>query len=794
MKYKKIIEKMTLEEKASLTSGKDFWQSQEIERLGVPSMFMSDGPHGIRKQAAEADHLGLNASIPATCYPTAVTMANSWDPELGEQMGECLGTEAKAMNVNVLLGPGMNMKRSPLCGRNFEYFSEDPYLAGKMAASYVRGIQSQGVASCIKHFAVNSQELRRMSIDEVVDERALREIYLTAFEIAVKEGKAKAIMSAYNSLNGTYANENEHLLQEILRDDWGFDGVIITDWAGCNDRVLGLKAGNEIEMPSCKASNLAVLNAVKTHELDESLLDERLDNLLKLVFDTHHDTVGDNTFDVEKHHDMARRCAEESIVLLKNEGVLPLKDEKVVLIGDFAKNPRYQGAGSSVVNPTKLDDAADCMEGAGLNYVGYAQGFDRYGKNKPALAKEAISLANQADVVLYYMGLDEVTEAEGLDRENMKLAQNQIDLLHALKATGKKIVVVLACGSAIEMDWADDADAIVHTYLSGQASAKAVLHILSGKVNPSGKLSETIPYHYEDTPVVNYFPGRELTSEHRESIYIGYRYYDTAGVPVRYPFGYGLSYTTYAYSDLEVSADAVTFTLKNTGAVAGKEVAQVYIGCKDSKIFRAKKELKGFAKVALEPGESKKVTIPLDDKAFRYFNVKTNAWEIEGGTYQIMVGASSADIRLEGEVTVKGTGAELPYAGLDLSAYETAHVQNVPDAQFEALLGRPIPQTHFTFIKKNRMEIGMNSSVAQLRYARGWVGRLFAWGIRTAIGFLRKTGNRTTANTLVMGVLHQPMRGLQKFGNMTDMQIGGLMTMFNGKFFKGLGMFLKKQK
>lgn len=793
MKYQKIIDQMTLEEKASLTSGKDFWQSQEIERLDVPSMFMSDGPHGIRKQAAAADHLGLNASIPATCYPTAVTMANTWDPKLGEEMGACLGTEAKAMNVNVLLGPGLNMKRSPLCGRNFEYFSEDPYLAGKMAASYARGIQSQGVASCVKHFAVNSQELRRMSIDEVVDERALREIYLTGFEIAVKEGKPKAIMSSYNSLNGTYTNENVHLLQEILRDEWGFDGAIITDWAGCNDRVLGLKAGNELEMPSCKASNLDVINAVKNGDLDEKVLDERIDTLLQLIFDTHHDTVGDNSFDVEQHHAMAQRCAEESIVLLKNEGVLPLtKNEKVVLIGDFAKNPRYQGAGSSVVNPTKLDDAADNMQGAGLNYVGYAQGFDRYGKKKPALVKEAISLANEADVVLYYMGLDEVTEAEGLDRENMKIHKSQIDLLHELKATGKKIVVILSCGSAVEMDWADDADAIVHTYLGGQASAKATLHVISGKVNPSGKLSESIPYRYEDSPVANYFPGTEVTSEHRESIFIGYRYYDTAEVPVRYPFGFGLSYTTYEYSDLAVTKDGVTFTVKNTGSVAGKEIAQVYVGCKDSKIFRARKELKGFEKIALAPGESKTVAIPFDDKTFRFFNVKTNAWEVEGATYQIMVGASSADIRLTAELEVEGTTKEFPYEGLSLPSYESGKVQNVPDEEFRAVLGREIPKTNYTFIKKNRMVIEPNSSVAQLRYARGWTGRVFAWAIRTAIAVLRGVGNRTTANTLVMGVLHQPMRGLQKFGNMTDGQINGLMTMFNGKFFKGFGMFLKK--
>lgn len=630
-----------------------------------------------------------------------------------------------------------------------------------------------------------------MVIDEVVDERTLREIYLTAFEMAVKEGKAGSLMSSYNRLNGVHANENVHLLVDILRKEWGFTGMVVTDWAGCNSRVEGLKCGNELEMPSCKASNNSIVTAVQNGELDENVLDEAVDNFLDFVFKYHNDGSV-KEFDKEANHNLAERAAEESVVLLKNDGVLPLKQEKVAFVGDFVKNPRYQGAGSSVVNPTKLDTTLDVMEESGLNFAGYEQGFDRYGKKKDSLLKKAVELAQKADVVVYYMGLDEVTEAEGLDRENMKLPQNQLEVFDALKATGKKIVVVLSCGSAVEMDFADKADAIVHAYLGGQASPRAVLGVISGRVNPSGKLSETIPFKYEDCSVANYFPGRQNASFHKEGLYIGYRYYDTAGIPVRFPFGFGLSYTSYEYSDLEVGDDGVTFTVKNTGDVDGKEVTQLYISLKGGKIFRPAKELKGFKKVFVKSGESVKVTIPFDDKTFRYFNVKTNKWEIEGGEYDVLIGASVADIRLSGKIKVKGTTDVNPYEGIDLPSYVSGKVQNVSDEEFERLLGRELPPLSYDFIKKNRIVIHENCTVEQLRYAKGWTGRAFSGVIRFAISFLRKIGNRTMANTLVMGVLHQPMRGLQKFGGMTDGQINGLMTMFNGKFFKGLGMFIKK--
>ena len=799
MKYKEIIEKMTLEEKAWLTSGKDFWQTEAVKRLNIPSIFLSDGPHGIRKQAAAADHLGLNASIPATCFPTAVTMANSWNLPLGEEMGKALGEEARAQKVNILLGPGMNIKRDPRCGRNFEYFSEDPYLAGKMAAAYVRGIQSEGVSACIKHFACNNQETRRMVYDSIVDERALREIYLTGFEIAVKEGKPMSIMTSYNRLNGDYTNENYHLLKEILRDEWGYDGFIVTDWGGNNNRVKALVAGNALEMPTTQGeTNEEIIKAIQAGELDENVLNERVDEYLHVALETSKALVEDRPADMDAHHALAKKCAEEAIVLLKNEGnVLPLrKENKVALIGDFFKTPRYQGAGSSVVNPTKMSSLLDLTNEFEFDYVGYAQGYDRYGKKKKGLAKKAVELAKNADVILYAMGLDEVTEAEGLDRKNILLAENQITLLKSLKELGKPIVVVLTCGAVIDLSWDEDADALLHAYLSGQAGAEAILSILNGKVNPSGKLSETFPVKYEDVPSSKDFPHLGMTAPYKESIYVGYRFFDKSNMNVKYPFGFGLSYTSFEYSNLKVNKDGVSFTIKNTGKVDGKEVAQLYIGLKDTKIFRADRELKGFTKVFIKAGESVDVTIPFDDRAFRFFNVKTNSWDVEGGTYQIYVGPSSRELPLTGELKVKGNDASEIYNPSEVEKYYKGDVLEVTDAEFEKVLGRELPPSEIPFVKKNRIHVDYNSTVMDLRYARGWTGRLFAGAIRFAERLLRFFGNRTLANTLVMGVFHNPMRGLSRMsgGMISWEQLTGLMIMFNGHFFKGFKAFLRGGK
>ncbi|WP_334075068.1 MULTISPECIES: glycoside hydrolase family 3 C-terminal domain-containing protein [Paenibacillus] len=796
MKYKELIASMTLEEKASLMSGKDFWQSQDIERLGIPSMFLADGPHGIRKQAVAADKLGLNAGVPATCFPTAATVANSWNPELGEKVGEYLGEEAITQKVNVLLGPGVNMKRNPLCGRNFEYFSEDPYLAGKMAASYIRGIQSQGISACVKHFAVNNQEQRRMSIDAIVDERTLREIYLTAFEIAVKEGKTKSIMSSYNKLNGTYTNESLHLMRDILRGEWGYQGTVITDWGGSNDRVAGLLAGNELEMPTTGGeTNRDIVLAVRGGELSEEVLDACVDRLLELIFTTEEVYRRPHIdFNVEHHHRVSQKVAEESIVLLKNEdGILPLKfGKKVAVIGEFAQHARYQGAGSSIVNPTILDHTMDCFEESGIISIGYEQGFERYGKKNPKEIEKACALAAKADVVLLYIGLDEVTEADGLDRQNMRIPDNQIDLLDALHRVNPNIVAILSCGSAVEMPWIGKVKGLLHGYLGGQAGARAILRVLSGDVNPSGKLAETYPLRYEDTPSAPYFPGNEITAEYRESIFIGYRYFDTAKVDVLFPFGYGLSYTTFEYSDIRVSRTGVTFKLTNSGATAGMEVAQLYVGCNSREIFRPAKELKGFAKVFINAGESKTVTIPFDDKTFRYFNVKTDSWEVEEAEYRMMIGASSADIRLEDTLFVEGTGAPLPYDKDKLPSYYSGNVRHVGALEFEKLIGRPVPVADWD----RSRPLGYNDTIEQCQYAKGAIARLAYHGIVFAYWFLRKIGKRSTANLIMMSIYHLPFRGIARMtGGAVNMpMVDGILMMVNGRFFQGLRHFLRQRR
>lgn len=796
-KYQALIDQLTLKEKASLISGKDFWQTVNIDRVGIPSAFLSDGPHGVRRQAAAADHLGLNASIPATSYPTAATMANSWDPELGEELGQKLGQEAAVQKVNILLGPGLNMKRSPLCGRNFEYFSEDPYLAGKMAAGYVRGIQSNGISACVKHFACNNQEENRMTLDSIVDERTFREIYLTAFEIAVKEGKTKSIMSSYNLINGKFANENEHLLVDILRKEWGYNGLVVTDWGGNNDGVASLRCGNQLEMPGTPDRPEEVIKAIENGELEESVLDDCVDKLLETVFDTMENGVNKapEKFDVEEHHAAAQRFAEESAVLLKNNGVLPLaKDKKVAFIGDFMYLPRYQGAGSSIVNPTKLDNTVDLLPNSGFEIVGTAKGFDRYGKKKKKLRNEAIELAKKADVVVMYLGLDEVTEAEGLDRQNLHLENNQLELVQDIKALDKEIVIVLSCGSAVEMPFIDDVSAVLHCYLNGQAGAQAALNILSGKVNPSGKLSETIPLALEDVASSDNFPSHTRTIEYREAYGIGYRYFDISQTPVRFPFGFGLSYTTFEYKNLVVDNNGVKFEITNTGNVDGKEIAQLYVGLKGSAIIRPLKELKGFVKVFLKAGETKKVSIPFDDKTFRYFNTVTNKWEIEKGVYDLYVAASIDDVRLVGSINQIGTTNVMPYNKEDLPHYFEGKLRDIPDEEFRTLLGHDIPDGALPFYKKNRMVIDYNTTFSELRYSKRWIGRLVGKAIPWFTRVLRKMGNRVLANTLVMGVVHQPMRGMSRFsgGGLRMSQLDGLIMIFNGHFWKGLHHFNKE--
>lgn len=790
LKYESIISKMTLEEKALMMSGKNTWQTVDFEKYGIPSMTMSDGPHGLRRQAGAGDHLGLNASLPATCFPTAATVANSWDEELGEEIGAALAEEAATMDVNVILGPGLNIKRSPLCGRNFEYFSEDPYHAGKMAAAYVRGMQSQGGSACPKHFAANSQELRRMANDSVVDERTFREIYTTGFEIAVKEGKAKAIMSAYNEINGVYANENSHLLQEILVDEWGFDGCVISDWGGSNDHALGVQNGSHLEMPGTGKSGMRdIVKAVQAGTLKEEVLDQRLDELLSLIFATHGTTekAKGTTFDIEAHHKLARKAAEESIVLLKNQdNILPLKPgTRVAVIGDFARKPRYQGAGSSLVNPAKEPEVIlDRIGEYDIVMVSYEQGYVRNRPPKMDLLRKAKEAAKGADVVLFFGGLDEISESEGLDRTHMMMPEAQGMLIDELSTVNENLVVVLSAGSAIEMPWHQYVKGIVHGYLGGQAGASAMLNVLTGKVNPSGRLNETYPIHYEDTPCYHYYPGKERSSEFREALYVGYRYYTTIDKKVRYPFGYGLSYTKFRYYNLKVNEQGVTFGIENTGDVAGAEVAQLYIGKKSDTVFRPVRELKGFKRVVLAPGEETEVTIPFDDKTFRFFDTRTNTWEIESGEYQIMIGTDAETMQLQAPMQVNGTVAEGPYSRDKMPEYFSGKVKVVGDEAFELLYGRPIPDGSWSG------EIGMNDAVCQLYYGKGIIGKIFYGVLRLMLKISEWQGK---PNLNVLFNYNMPIRGYAKMtGGFVTMEMARALTeMANGHRIKGTAHLIR---
>ena len=781
MKNAEIIAKLNLEQKCALLSGAGTFTTRGCPKAGVPSITLSDGPNGVRKQAGTADHLGLNPSVPATCFPTAATVACSWDPALGEQLGRAMGEEAAAQEVAVLLGPGLNTKRSPLCGRNFEYFSEDPYLSGKLAAAYVRGIQSNGIAACPKHFAVNSQELRRMASDSVVDERTLRELYLTGFEIVVKEAHPKTIMSSYNLVNGTYANENAHLLQDILRRDWGFDGAVVTDWGGSNDHALGVKNGSTLEMPAPGGDAVReLLKAVETGKISESDVDARLDELLTLVLDTHAAVENHSrSFDADAHHALARRAAAESAVLLKNDGdLLPLAaGASVAVIGDFAETPRYQGAGSSAVNSIKVDTFLDCLKDSGLHSVGFAAGFDRQGKPDDAKKAEAVALAKKADTVLLCLGLDEIKESEGLDRADMKLADNQIELLQAVQQANPNTVVIVSAGASLETPWLAHCRALVYGALGGQAGAGAMVDVLTGKINPSGKLAETWANAHADTPAKDNFAGAGRTVQYREGLYVGYRYYQTAGVPVAFPFGYGLSYTSFAYSELKADARSVTLTVTNTGSRAGAEIVQVYAAKPDAQIFRPAQELKAFTKVWLEAGESKTVTLPLDDKAFRYWNTKTDSWEVEGGTYELRVGASSADIRLTAAVEVNGTSAPNPYAGKALPHYTSGKVQRVPDDEWETLLGRPIPA--------DTVKIDRNMTLGELNHSRSPLCWL-VWAVLTMM--LNASYKRGKPNLNVMFQYNMPLRALAKMtsGAISMGMVDGIVLEAKGFWVIGL--------
>ncbi|RYV53067.1 glycosyl hydrolase [Pengzhenrongella frigida] len=780
-----MSDELTLLEKAALLSGASVWESREVARLGIRSLTLSDGPHGIRKQVGSSDHLGINGSMPATCFPTAATVANSWDVELAAQVGDALGAEAVNLGVDVVLGPGLNIKRSPLCGRNFEYFSEDPYLSGTMAAGYVRGIQGRGVSACPKHFAANSQELRRMASDSLLDERTLREIYLTAFEIVVREAQPKALMSAYNKVNGTYVHESAHLLQDILRAEWGFDGAVISDWGGSNDAVAAVRAGGTLEMPSPGLDSARQLvAAVEQGRLTEVELDARVAEMRSLV--QRIDPSRDRAVDIDAHHALARRVAEASQVLLKNDdATLPLAGgTRVAVIGDFAETPRYQGAGSSLVHPTRLTTALEALAASSLEVVRYAQGFRRTGGADASLVAEALDAAASAEVALVYLGLDETSESEGNDRSHLRLADNQVTLLAALHGVAERVVVVLSAGSVVEMPWLGHADALVHGYLGGQAGAEATVAVLTGAVNPSGRLAETYPVHLKDTSSHGYYPGTGETAEYREGIYVGYRHTETAGTPTLFPFGFGLGYTTFAYADLAVDDAGATFTVENTGAVAGAEVAQLYVGRRaPSGVHRAARELKGFRKVQLAPGEKVTVSIPFDRYTFRHFAVAQAAWQVEAGEFTVSVGSNVADLPLAAVLQVAGDQvADRP---TDLPSYDAATVTAVSDEEFSALLGRelggPVPDG-----PEPRGPLGVNAPLLAMHGARSPIARLAA---RVLAALIARSMRRGKPDLNLLFLYNMPFRAMAKMTNgaVTTEMVDSMVTVVNGRFFRGVG-------
>lgn len=800
---KDLINQITLKEKASLCSGQDFWTLKEIERLGIPSIMVTDGPHGLRKQEGDTGEIGLTDSVPATCFPTASALAATWNRELIFAVGQALAEECKEEQVSVILGPGANIKRSPLCGRNFEYFSEDPYLSGEIAKSHINGVQSQGVGTSLKHYAVNNQEYRRMTIDAVVDERALREIYLAGFEIAVKGAQPWMVMGAYNRLNGTYACEHPYLMREILMDEWGHEGLVVTDWGAMNERVDGLVSGVELEMPGTKNGNDArIVAAVENGELDETVLDQAVERILAMISKSEETLTEDFTYDRQAHHALARRAAVEGAVLLKNqEDFLPLeKGTKVALIGEMAKTPRYQGAGSSLINPSQLDNISEEMvKIAGEDNITFAPGYPIKELDvDEALIEEAVTVAKDAEVVVICAGLPDSFEVEGLDRDHMKLPQSHNNLIEAVTAVHPKVMVILSNGSPVEMPWVDKVQAILEGYLGGQAGAGAIADILYGVVNPSGKLAETFPIQLEDNSSFNYFPGGPKTVEYRESIYVGYRFFDTVDKAVLFPFGHGLSYTTFEYSGMQLNQDRmkeqetlkVSLQVKNTGPVEGKEIVQLYVSPIAPGIYRPKAELKGFEKIALQPGEEKEVVFELDRRSFAYYNTALKDWHVESGTYKILVSASSRDIRCQDEVQIESSQANAPVAERDkLPAYVNfpANAQ-ISLGDFEKVLGRAVPDNQVL----ESDTFTLNTPLGDM--SGSFIGRQLGNIMEKQIADMVKDDpDSATALMMRSMIKGMPLRAMLMMGGGTlnREMLEGLLLMLNGKFFKGLFALVK---
>lgn len=797
MKVTDIVSKMTLDEKASMVSGKDFWHLDEIDHLDIPSVMVCDGPHGLRKQDDSADHLGINDSIKAVCFPTAAGTACSFDRDMMYEMGQVLGEECQAENVSILLGPAVNIKRSPLCGRNFEYISEDPYLTGELAASYINGVQSKNVGTSIKHFAVNNQEKRRLTVSAVVDERTLREIYLPGFETAVKKAQPWTVMCAYNQLNGEYCSQHDYLLNQILRKDWDFKGYVVTDWGAAVDRVKGIPAGLELEMPSSGMLNTnKIIEAVQNGFLDEKALDTACERILEktMFYTEHHDTTAE--LDLMVDHKKALNFAKQSMVLLKNDNnLLPLsEDAKIAFIGEFAKKPRFQGGGSSHINTDNVVSAYDVVRNQPY-FAGYAKGFPvNADKVVPKDFANALELARDSDIAVVFAGLPEYMESEGFDRDSLDMPRCQNLLIEEIVKVQQNTVVVLHNGSAVTMPWVNKVPAILESYLAGETVGQAQMDILFGETNPSGKLAESFPWALSDTSCYNYFPGHRLTVEHREGIYVGYRYYDTVQKDVMFPFGHGLSYTTFEYTGLKLSKKSITekdtievsLKVKNTGKCDGAEIVQVYVEALDSKVFRSKQELKGFTKVFLKAGEEKAVSVELNARAFAYYNIDIADWYCESGKYNIHVAASSRDIRLTDTITLKNSkNVDSPYKAGLLPEYYAGRVNVVTNESFTQLLGFSIPEPKFPSTHRFTLE----DTLEDVQYT--------FWG-----GMIVKALNAVTTRVKLLGdnpmlekaAMEMPFRSLvgMSGGIFTEDMANALLDLFNSDNKSAAGAVLVK--
>ncbi len=774
MDVEKILKQMTLEDKIALCSGASFWETKKYEKYGIPSLFMCDGPHGLRKQEEAADMLGVNNSRPATCFPAEVTMAGSWDPTLLEQIGAAIGDEARNQGVGLVLGPGANLKRNPLCGRNFEYFSEDPFLAGKLAAGFIRGAEAQEIGTSLKHFAANSQEHHRFTSDSVMDDRTLREMYLTAFEIAVKEGKPSTVMCAYPKLNGVHCSDNKTLLTDILRMDWGFDGMVVTDWGAMNDRIQGLQAGCDLNMPGgSDYMEKETCAAVKAGNLPESCIDDSARRVLKLVFRASETLKKKTSCDYEAHHALARQAAIEGAVLLKNEDhMLPLKaDAKIAVIGSMAKSMRYQGAGSSHIHPFQLSQPLDSLPG-----VLYAPGCDDQGNTTDALIAEAVEKARNAEIAVVFAGLPDRFESEGFDRDDLKMPEGHLRMIAAVSDANPCTVVILLCGSAVECPWADSVKGILYMGLPGQAGGEAIADLLYGRANPSGKLAESWPYSYADVPSSEIY-GKTTDALYQEGVYVGYRYYDRSGVPVRWPFGCGLSYTSFAYSDLSVEDSTVSVTVKNTGNLAGAEVVQLFVGAPQDGLHRPVRELKGFQKIFLQPGESKTVAFSLTDRSFALWQ---DGWKVPAGLYTVSIGGLTAPVEKCGET--------LPIpAWQSGSWYE--HCTGKPNqADWEAMLGH---RYHPPILKKGLFT--MDNTVMEMKDYSLMMKIMFkAVESTIAKGFGgKKDYENPDFRMLIASSAGSPLRSMMISGGMKGGTLPGMLEIANGHFFKGIRKMIK---